>query len=1069
MANLHLLTLCKASAGSGKTFTLAVHYIALAVMNPEAYRRILAVTFTNKATGEMKDRILSQLYGIAYSLPSSDDYMQAVRAKLTEMGCREDVKDRELTDAQLRTNAKEALTSILHNYSFFRIETIDSFMLGILRNMAKELELGNNMEIELDQKKVIHNGVHDLIKELKPASDEMSCILSYILTSIDEEKHWDVRRELERFAGDLYRESYLRHSDELSKLLTAEGETIERLRDSMTQRRRKAEAVIMAFADRFFEMTNRLGAGADDFSYKAAGPWGFFYKIKQGELPEVGTRVVGYTEHGKSWASAKSPMRQTIEEMSEAFCALLTETIDVYSEQLTVVNTTRLVLNNLYQLQLMGSIDRKIKETARLSNRFLLADTCLMLKNMNTGTSDTSFIYEKTGTEFDHLLIDEFQDTSGLQWENFRPLLEENTSRGHQNLIVGDVKQSIYRWRDSDADIMSKRVDEDFAHVKPVTKTLGTNYRSRENIVTFNNSFFKAIVARLADFPEECDSTDIERYYQDVCQEWKAGHTGGCVKMITAETTDEEETKDDCMCRTTVEAILRLLKAGIRQSDIAILTRYNKSIARIAAWMASHPNEMAGYDIRLVSGEAFKLGASELLAMLVSALRWLCREDDKVSLLKLGAAWHNIILKDSLSLSEILALPDGRYGLPEALFDGRDALTTLPLTRQLYALCDILRLTSVEGYDAWLQSFFDIAQNYVNEEGGSTAEFLVKWDERLSQLAIPSGGTDGIRAMTIHKAKGLEFHSVIVPFCDWKFEMGAPTMWIETGDSAARYQGMPCLPVNRSKEMRDSDFAAAYKEETRQVWTDNLNLLYVAFTRPTTNLIVIRGSIAMTVPPKDVSTFIDFGLKDIEFPIGTLSNEQFEKHTVNDVNPLRPTSASLSVAFHATEPQMVFRQSNRSRTYIHRGDDSPLSPFIEQGNLLHEVFAHIHTADDASAAVESLFTQGIIDAARRDEIAAIVQEALRQEEVKPWFDGRYTLFNECTILTANTDGTAIQHRPDRVMTDGTHTLVVDFKFGQHKKTHETQVRSYMELLTRMGYPQVQGVLWYVLTKEIIRL
>lgn len=1075
MANIPLLTICKASAGSGKTFTLAVNYITLVVKNPDCFRKILAVTFTNKATGEMKDRILSQLYGIAHCLPSSDDSLEAVMKKLKEQECNEDIAHRTLDEKQVRANAGEALTKILHNYSFFRIETIDSFMLGILRNMAKELQLGHNMDIEMDQKKVIHNGVHDLIKELKPGTRDMSCVLHFILESIDNEKPWDVRRELERFAGDLYRESYLRHSQELDALLSNEGDTLAALRSNMEERCKEVREVTKTYVDRFFAMADGVGAGAEDFGYGITGPWGFYNKIRNGELPEIKKRLLDYAVSGKSWAGSKTPLKRAIEGMSDAFCSLLNDTLEVYRRQLTVEHTAQLVLGNLHQLQLMGSIDRKIKDTCRLSNRFLLADTCLMLKRMNTGPADTSFIYEKTGTEYDHLLIDEFQDTSGLQWENFRPLLEENTSRGRQNLIVGDVKQSIYRWRDSDAQIMSKRVGNDMALISPKTDTLGTNYRSREVIVEFNTKFFQTLVGRLADFPDECDSSDISAYYKDVKQEWKKDHTGGHVEMHFAEPEGDaeegtsKESKDDMMCRTTVRTILDLLDKGLKQSDIAILTRENKDISTIATWMAAHPEELEGHSLRLVSGEAFKLSASELLALLISALRWLCHEEDVVSLLKLGHAWHSLVAKDTLTLSDILALPDGHYGLPEELFARRDEITTLPLTRQLYTLCDILRLTSVEGHDAWMQTFFDIAQNYASEESGNTEEFLTEWDERLSDLAIPSGDTDGIRAMTIHKSKGLEFHTVIVPFCDWKLEKCSTTQWIETGNDAAKFQQMPCLPVKRCDDMRDSAFKVAYREETKQIWIDNLNLLYVAFTRPTANLIVIRGAEATSMPPKTVSDFIDFGMKDSPKEIGELCTEHYAKHEATDHNPLNTSSDTLPVSFRSTEPKLNFRQSNSSRTFINRGDDSPLSPFIEQGNLLHEVFAHIETADDAPKAIDTLFTQGIIDAAKRDETAAIVAEALSQEEAKAWFDGRYTLFNECTILTPDSNGTAIQHRPDRVMTDGQRTLVVDFKFGQKKKAHEAQVREYMNLLSTMGFPNVEGYLWYVLNKEIIRL
>ena len=1071
MYNRPQLILCKASAGSGKTFTLAVSYIALVVKDPGAYRRILAVTFTNKATGEMKERILSQLYGIANGLYSSQGYLDALRKKFAEEGCTEDICHRPLTDEQIRHNAGEALTALLHNYSFFRIETIDSFMLGILRNMAKELELGHNMDIELDQEKVIRDGVHDLIKGLTLDSKEMAWVLEYIGAAMDDEKGWDIRDNLIKFAKNLYKETYLNHSEELSRLLSKESDTIQRLRTRMKEWAGNAATATQDLAERFFAITEPMGAGCDDFAEKSKGAWAFFDKLRKGAKPNISSKVEKYTVHGQTWAQTKSTLRSRIDAETETFRSLLCETIDVYRKQQRIENSAQLVLSNLHQLQLLSSVDRTIRATSRQTNRFLLADTCLMLKRMSQGEQDTAFIYEKTGTTYDHLLIDEFQDTSGLQWDNFRPLLKENTARGKQNLIVGDVKQSIYRWRGSDAGIMSKRVKEEFPEVNLSEETLDTNYRSRANIVEFNNQFFQSLTSALAN-SSECDTADITTFYNDAVQKSKADKSGGCVEVITAVPEEEANGTDSiqCMCRHTAQTIVRLLDAGLSQNDIAILTRKRKPIADIAAWIAAHPEEMGGHEVHVISGEAFQMEASEIVMMFISALRWLCHEEDAVSRMKLAYTYHHLVLQDELSLADILESPDGHFGLPEAIFTEYDTLTGMPLMSQLYALCDLLQVERAEGHDAWLQAFLDIAQTYTADKSGGTKDFLEEWDSTLSTRAIPSSSSNGIQAMTIHKAKGLEFHTVIIPFCDWEFEGShVNTLWVETGDDATRFEGMPCLPINRLNAMRDSCFAAQYREETKQLWIDNLNLLYVAFTRPTSNLIILRGSKVATDSPKNVSAFIDLGIKDMELPIGTLCSQHDNHSEQAEINPLLPPTDNLPAPFHVVTPHLVFRQSNRSRTYINRGDDSPLSPFIEQGNLLHEVFAHITTASDAPHAIDTLYVQGIIDDEERQRITLIVTDALSQQDTAPWFDGRYTLYNECTILTHDADGTPHQHRPDRVMTDGSHTLVIDFKFGQHRKAHEQQVQAYKDLLIRMGFPQVEGWLWYVLENKTIRI
>ena len=381
----------------------------------------------------------------------------------------------------------------------------------------------------------------------------------------------------------------------------------------------------------------------------------------------------------------------------------------------------------------------------------------------------------------------------------------------------------------------------------------------------------------------------------------------------------------------------------------------------------------------------------------------------------------------------------------------------------------------MEGQAAWMQSFFDLVQHYASEKGGTLSEFLKEWDDTLSEKAIPSGEADGIACMTIHKAKGLEWESVIVLGTNWKFEKNnmKPILWVETNPD--EYENLPILPIKRVKDMQESDFAMQYDEETRQIWMDNLNLLYVAFTRPKSNLVIIKEAKKDSTQASisTIADFIDLGLtgqeteeeesQETEEPSSSQSSDQPEKP-----NPLLPHSETVEVGFHATPVQLPFRQSNSSRTYINRGDDSPMSEFIERGNLLHEVFAHIGKAEDAQQAIEELFTQGIIDAEEREEIALIVDEALRQPEVSEWFSGRYELFNECTILTME-EGIVVQKRPDRVMRSADKTIVVDFKFGEPVNKHQRQVGAYMSLLRKMGFENVEGYLWYVTQQKIVRV
>ena len=1056
-----LLTIYKASAGSGKTFTLAAEYLCFVLSNPDSYRHILAVTFTNKATGEMKERILTHLHGIATGNPSSDSMLGKVRELLRERGVL-------LPDDKLRQNAQEALTKILHNYSFFHIETIDSFMLGILRNLAKELELGNNMEIELDAKKVVNDGVQQLLRDLKANSKELSWIVEYMNDSMSEEKHWNVTRQLCKFANNIYKEDYQRNASSLEELLRENASAISTLKASMQKMRADADAALPHIADEFFRLADANGLTADDFNGKSRGPWAFFDALHNGKRPNVSATLEKFRSGSEKWSHSKSPHRAIVDGMDAQWTEVLRAAVAALEENTRCYNTAKLVTENLHQLQLIGSIRAKINDCSKAENRFLLADTCQVLMSM-VSDADTSFIYEKTGTEIHHILIDEFQDTSGMQWANFLPLLTESTANNHRNLIVGDVKQSIYRWRGSDSDIMSHRVEERMGSTVLNTVTLDANYRSCKRIVEFNNGFFRTLIDNLVNSPyaAECDTDDIVSYYADVKQNCK-GKDGGSVRFLTAEADGDDdngkESATDAICRVTVEQIVELLDAGLWQSDIAVLVRSNEHISSLATWVTAHPEALGGHDIRIVSGEAFRLENSVAVGLLVRAMRWIANKADVVSLASLAIDYHRHVLADGLALSDIMALKPSGYGLPQSFLADRERLSSLPLYELASELYRLLDLARVPRQDAWLQSFFDELQRYVASECGTLTEFLTYWDETLASKNIPSGGTGGIVAMTIHKSKGLEFHSVIVPIISWKVSSN-DTQWIDVESTA--FNGLPMLPITRKKEMANSAFSAVYRAETQRLWIDNLNLLYVAFTRPTSNLIVVQPphkepKNESSSEPKALSSingFIEMGLQD-----AIVMDPSFTTSRSDDED----SADGISVTFHTAPVDLEFRQSNSSKTYINRGEDGPVSEFIERGNLLHDIFAHIDTAADVPAAVERLYTSGVVDAARRDELLTFVSDALRQPEVADWFSGRYRLYNECTVLTLD-EGEVRQNRPDRVMRDDSRTIVVDFKFGKPKEEHHRQVQAYMQLLARMGFPQVEGYLWYVNSRSIVKI
>lgn len=478
------LTVYKASAGSGKTFTLAREYMTLVIDNPHAYRTILAVTFTNKATEEMKLRILGQLYGIAHELPESDQYLVQIHAALPH-----------LSEKQIRKNAEEALRLLIHNYNYFRVETIDTFFQSVLRNLARELDLTANLRIGLNDYQVEQQAVDELIESLESTDKLLFWIMDYIKENIADDKSWNVIGQIKSFGEHIFRDYYKEHADELSKRMEEEG-FFEAFKDKMKDTRNQAKEKFEEIAASFFDALEEEGYSADDLNNKTRGIWSYFNKLRNGKYGDDDVKnmtLAKCLDNPENWVKKSevkndSPLYQHVVNVLHPILRFSEEHRHMLERMYKSANLT---IKHLNQLRLLGSIDKKVREMNQEANRFLLSDTQTLLHSLIQG-SDSPFIFEKIGTQLNHVMIDEFQDTSTIQWKNFKVLLEETMSREDAgNLIVGDVKQSIYRWRSGDWRLLNN-IEDQFDNPKKQldVETLATNYRSDRNVINFNNAFF---------------------------------------------------------------------------------------------------------------------------------------------------------------------------------------------------------------------------------------------------------------------------------------------------------------------------------------------------------------------------------------------------------------------------------------------------------------------------------------------------------------------------------------------------------------------------------------------------
>ncbi len=1034
------LTVYKASAGSGKTFTLASEFIKLLVRNPQNYRQILAVTFTNKATEEMKMRILSQLYGIWRGLDDSKSYAQKV---YTALGG-------ELSEQQIAQRAGEALHLLLHNYSHFRVETIDSFFQSVMRNLARELNLTANLRVGLNDVQVEELAVDQLVDSLSASDQMLQWLMKYIMDNINDDRSWNVIGQIKTFGRTIFRDYYKSHSEQLNTVMHQKG-FFEGYQQQLRQLRQQSRQRMEQIGNDFFETLESEGLDINDLSHGVKGVAGLFLKLQRGEFDEsvLGKRASDCMGQPDKWCRKNHPRCDLIHHLADTSLGnLLRQAFDEQPRQWKLYKSADLTLRHLSQLRLLASIEQKVHQLNEEQNRFLLSNTQQLLHQLIDG-SDSPFIFEKIGTQLEHIMIDEFQDTSTVQWQNFKVLLQETMShKGSENLIVGDVKQSIYRWRSGDWRLLANIRDQ-FQNASQRLEVLpmDTNYRSTPNVIRFNNAFFT-----------EAASQEEVAAYDDVEQKWpasKADEGRVDIQLLTGE--DYQQQTLDLL----VEHISDLLSQGVAPRQIAILLRSNANITVIANHlMATMP------EVSVISDEAFRLDASPAVQVIIHALRSLTHPDDMITRAFLQKAYSGKI--------------DG--ALPE---DFDTSLLLLPLYDLVERLYGIFNLQGMKDQSAYLCTFYDHVLNYIGEKSTDVNGFLREWDATLCSKTIQCSDVDGIRILSIHKSKGLEFDHVLIPFCDWRMEM-PDVLWCEPKEDP--YMALPLAAIDYSqKGMMGTIYEDDYKTEHLQSVVDNLNLLYVAFTRAVESLFVIgkrQGKnsrserIEQVLPVLDLDgvgiSCLDDETQPIVFSYGHLPQPSSLTHQPSHIkhqtsNPFTQPSTIIPVEIETFSLKTSFRQSNQSKDFVNAEDEefTQQSNYIKMGNILHNVFAHIRTAQDVDSALQQMEMEGIIYDAQltREKIEAMIHKRLGDKRVAQWFSSEWSLYNECTILLPNGE----ERRPDRVMTNGDKTVVIDFKFGHPRQVYHEQVREYMDLLQQMGHQNVTGYLWFVYSNQIIEV
>ncbi|MCD8208911.1 MAG: UvrD-helicase domain-containing protein [Bacteroidales bacterium] len=982
-----MIKIVKASAGSGKTYNLAKEYITLLLTkgSRDAYKHILAVTFTNKATDEMKSRILQELYVLATN-PAQSPYIDDLR------------RDTGRSETDIQKAVRETLSGILHDYGMFSVSTIDKFFQQTLRAFSREIGQFASYQLELDKDSLIQETVDRLLDSLEEGTPMFRWLVEDVREQIEENGRYNLQGGLIATANSLK---------------STEHQT----------------------------MVERHGIDEKE-------------AYSQKNLNAIRRICVEVMREFESTGDEKNPTKEYV--------------------------TAKIIRNQLYGLGIAREFYEGFRALMSEKNVLYIDETNSILKDIISGT-DTPFVYEKTGVRYENFLLDEFQDTSRVQWDNFYPLLKESDSSGHESYIVGDVKQSIYRWRNSDWNLLAKELKAAFPLAEE--STLDTNFRSCRNIVAFNNAYFEFLAGILdrksANRP--ADATPVSEIYRDVRQKCNKKQDG-CVKMVFC----PKEKGRDLILEEVLRAIGEVLESGGTYRDVAILVRTKAQGAKIASALIENK-------IPFITNDSLSVKSSTVVNKLVSLLSFIDNPDDTVT---------------------------GYLAKPLGIRPPEEYHSLVDLCE--YLLRGLLEADAeaVNRDVAYVRTFMDEVSTFASLNGNTIRGFLQHWETANPVISLPDSG-NSVTIMTIHKAKGLDFPYVIYPYAGSEKMYSPDVHWCvpETDPESKLKDCKNLYQVKLSSSTAKSFFAGDYLDECYKQYVDDINVVYVAMTRAAKGLHVIAGSPSKKTvgASKNPYGFSDFGfLKDslylfakteaagalglrevfdcsepvsmealasgkldasknmVRFQIGDMPDFTREKKEASVVTlpasypswELNAGRARLAVGFDGVD---FFAEDEASEDGSEDGSSAEASAASGKvsarvkGTVLHNLLASVTYPDDLDKTIDGALMDGILNEEEARAAREFLGKAIRSAVSRGWFSKDAAVRNETSIIDC--DGAV--WRPDRVEIhpDGS-VVVIDYKFARPKPEYVAQVRRYAELWKRMGCRGVTAFLWYVYTDRV---
>jgi ATP-dependent exoDNAse (exonuclease V) beta subunit len=1069
---LNQLKIYKSSAGSGKTYTLVKEYLRLVLEKPDEYKHILAITFTNKATEEMKSRIISSLIDL------SNDKNETLKTVLAD--------DIPLID--IKKNAQRALDYILHDYSNFSVCTIDSFFNRIIRSLAREIHLPLRLETQLNMDEVVEEITSMLLSEVGNDAELSQWLTDFLFQKLRDDKGWGIESEIASIASELFKEKSIDNHLHTRQQIHQFFKELKEIRSSF-------EAKMKAIGEKALQSISIVELSVDDFSYKSGGVAGYFEKITNNAKADnyvPGSRVLSAAESVESWCAKSSQKRAVILPLVEnRLLPLLRSALNCYEKEFPRYSGAVEVLKRIFLLGIVEDIKKKLQQYRTENNMLLISDTPKILSEV-ISAEEAPFVYEKAGSRYHHFLIDEFQDTSDLQWNNLLPLVINSLADGNFSMIVGDVKQSIYRWRSGNMNLLASEIKRDLKNFHSVIKeeNLDTNFRSKKQIVDFNNIFFKAVPSVINEILELDEDHLLNTSYEDgvIQNVTEKNASGGYVEVQFISSKEEEDEPvhwKDAAKEKLLASIHKLETKGCRLGDMAILVRNNREGDDVATFLIENGIT------KVISPDSLLLIRSQKVRFLINVMRYLDNSYDRIaksdilysfnrlnngsdkilhSIFSESAnAFHSKAKKQSgTSLFEPQSFNETLFNklLPEAFTEHLISLSKLPV----YELCEqLLNIFQLNNPDAYVYRFLELVLEYSGKHDSSVKSFLQWWDESpavQNTAVITAESEDAIRIMTIHRSKGLQFPIVFMPFTEWKLKPDSrDVLWV-TSDTQP-FDGYGKIPLSASKSLLNSVFKEDYEKEIVMSATDNINLLYVAFTRSEEQLYIYcaEGS------AENMNSVSKLIRKVLE------TNDDWKKQiVVDDSLILGESSFGISKSGKARKEDMEIKTYETLHWHEHirlstHSDDliemlnTPAASAINYGVLVHRILSSIEDVSEISRAVEEVFFEGLINEEEKASLEKEISEVLAIEEIRHFFSrdkDEYRVMSERELILPSGE----MLRPDRVLLKDKHAIIIDFKTGKENKSHEKQVNQYADILKQMNYSPIEKYLVYLSERRV---